>query len=837
MSDHDDIVGAEAFAAVMSQWKEGVKPLAKVRDAALARLSDALSDSAASNLDKAALLRQALRQESLRRGKSASIVLSSPPPDFDQVGLDIRQLSSGRIEISARSWLPSWLQHHGVAVDEAAMLAEERRHFSEEGPVADPALRSLGRTTYRSQAQQNAIRSALSMPSGALLVIDLPTGEGKSTVFQVIAGAGFASSPAGQVPGLVVVVVPTVTLALDHERNCDGSDDRPLAYVGGRDARNQLIRENILAGQQKILFAAPEAVVQSLRNPITRLARDGLLSAVVIDEAHLIDGWGTGFRTEFQTLAGILNFWREISSGSEVFRTVFLSATFSDGALETLEDLFSPGKPIPIVSGARIRPEPEYWIAPPAPRDQRARRVYEAICHLPRPAILYVTRVSDAESWSDNLRLRGFSRLGLVHGGTDGEERERVLLGWNDGAIDIVVATSAFGLGIDYAHVRTVIHACLPETLDRFYQEVGRGGRDGRASVSLLIPQDDDAQVAKSLSSKKVISIDRGFQRWRAMFEHPETQCEGYPRYAIALDVAPGYDMDDIDLRGERNTDWNQRTLALMARAGLIRLVGAKTDTSENESAPRQFERVDICEEGHLNRSTWQARVEPTRTAIATRGTHAFDLLRRFAAGNQCPARLIASLYGGESRHVALYCSGCQVCRDDPSAKAPEGLVPYRRPLWPIQASMAPILDTVWGPEKWAVVTYPHQSPARRVVRDLVDAVHRLDSYGIRSWIEVGRVAEWLRSSIAQTVQGKPWVVYSGERWAPVLWPMGARIIGCGPESVPTVRSITSDSMRSPRLIFVAEGSMDPDQPTRELASVLAGPVYRFEQFVTAILR
>ena len=104
----------------------------------------------------------------------------------------------------------------------------------------------------------------------------------------------------------------------------------------------------------------------------------------------------------------------------------------------------------------------------------------EALRHVPRPAILYVTRVVDAKAWRDRLEAEGFEHAELVHGETGANERDRILRGWRDGDIDLVVATSAFGLGIDYRHVRAVVHACIPESLDRFYQEVGRGGRDGR---------------------------------------------------------------------------------------------------------------------------------------------------------------------------------------------------------------------------------------------------------------------------------------------------------------------------------------------------------------------
>jgi ATP-dependent DNA helicase RecQ len=838
MSTTLSVSGAAAFAAVIRQWRDGVPGTVLFSEPPFARLSNAIDDPNATSMDRWILLRQALRYESLRTGGAVHAnLLTNPGTKAAELGLIVHAQTGGRCEVTALPWAPKWLEGGVTAVDEVAMKAEPRRFHDFEGPDADPFLLSLGQKTYRSVAQQSAIRAALSMPAGASLIIDLPTGEGKSTVFRVVASAGFASSPSGRTPGLVVVVVPTVTLALDHERTCDGSDDQPLAYIGGRDVRNGMICDAIRSGTQRIVFAAPEAVVQSLRIPLAKAAQDGLLGAVVIDEAHLIDGWGTGFRTEFQSLAGVLNAWRANASTTEIFRTIFLSATFTNATLQTLGELFSPEIPIPIVSGARIRPEPEYWVAETTDPSNRVQRVYEAICHLPRPAILYVTKVKDAEWWYDYLRRHGFQRIALVHGGTSHDLREKALAGWNAGAIDLVVATSAFGLGIDYPHVRTVIHACLPETLDRFYQEIGRGGRDGCACVSLLIPQVDDEEVARNLSSKKVITVDRGLQRWRSMFSHPSTKCEGYPRYVVPLDVPPGYEIDDIDLAGERNTDWNQRTLALMARSGLIRLVGACTPNLSDDSAPIQLERIEILEEGHLDVTVWKARVELKRAAILAESRGSFDLLKKTATGRACPTRLVASLYSSDDRHVALVCSGCRLCREDPGEKVAEGTVPYCRPPWRVQAELAANLHSIWSAPGFAVVSYPVKAPAKRTIRDFSEAIRRLDAYGLRIWANVGSVPTWISYTVAQALNARPWIVQKSNFWDPIVWPTGARVVACSADNTPTSRAISSVPLGSQRIVLIAEGSLDPDQTSRKLADIVPGPAYLFEEFLTMVLR
>src|SRR5262249_52211360 len=191
----------------------------------------------------------------------------------------------------------------------------------------------------------------------------------------------------------------------------------------------------------------------------------------------------------------------------------------------------------------------------PDPATQE-RWVREAVRRLPRPLLLYVSRRKHAEDWAARLRdEEQIFRLGFVHGGSG--DREGVVEKWRRNQLDIVVATSAFGLGMDKGDVRAVIHACVPETADRFYQEVGRGGRDGRASLSLAVYTDADLADAAQLNRERIITAKRGLERWEAM-------------RATAVDV-PGRDgVYRVDLRArpsdvasdsEANLAWNLRTL------------------------------------------------------------------------------------------------------------------------------------------------------------------------------------------------------------------------------------------------------------------------------------
>ena len=217
------------------------------------------------------------------------------------------------------------------------------------------------------------------------------------------------------------------------------------------------------------------------------------------------------------------------------------------------------------LAAVTLRPEPDYFLSHCSDETEKEKRVLETLRHGPRPAILYVTKVKDAISWHDRCRTEGWTRVGLMHGKTSPKDRATVIKKWQDDELDLVVATSAFGLGMDKGDVRLVLHACVPETIDRYYQEVGRGGRDGYACVSMMIWENKDLQLAKRMGSRQLIGDKKGFRRWKAMWNDRieyEEQCFVNLQKKWATE----------HWAGDSNLIWNVRTLLLMARVGAIKL-------------------------------------------------------------------------------------------------------------------------------------------------------------------------------------------------------------------------------------------------------------------------
>jgi hypothetical protein len=204
-----------------------------------------------------------------------------------------------------------------------------------------------------------------------------------------------------------------------------------------------------------------------------------------------------------------------------------------------------------------------------------------------RPVILYVTEVEDAKIWTQKLRDIGWQRLGCVHGRATTEEREQAIDDWRNNRIDIMVATSAFGLGMDKRDVRMVIHACVPETIDRFYQEVGRGGRDGRASASFLIYTERDRNTASGLGQPSIITKELGLERWKAIWY--DSKWDDLVLLANLRALRPTMIWD-----GETNMTWNLRTLLLLARAGALEI--------QHRPPPEIMKRNEESEEDFLSR-------------------------------------------------------------------------------------------------------------------------------------------------------------------------------------------------------------------------------------------
>ncbi|WP_425985270.1 protein DpdF [Ensifer sp. R-19] len=831
-----ELDGHEAFAALIGLLADKEDGQGwRSASPAIERLRHALCESPclASQLDLAVLLRQALRHEHARRGYKVSptvLVTHSRLSDFrgwEKAGLEVEAASSG-VHVTALPWQPDWLGNGRrftvEGVDGLAASETTRREFGAADDPGDPFLASIKRRAYRSRGQRAAVRAALSTPVGGTLVVALPTGEGKSMIFQLAQSVGFTGSDNQSGKGVTLVIVPTVALGINHEQEgveiCGLS--KPLLYQGGNDVQNAVIAQRIVDGSQGLCFTSPEAACGALRAPLRRAAEAGHLRALVVDEAHLVDQWGTGFRTEFQELSSLRRELIAAAPPTQRMRTILLSATLTDTSLETLQTLFGTDGHFESIAAVQLRPEPDYWISADTPEAVRVDRVLEALHHAPRPAVLYVTEVDEANAWYSRLIDAGFRRVRKLHGKTQQHDRESTVSQWRDGVLDIVVGTSAFGLGIDYAHARSVIHACVPETLDRFYQEVGRGGRDGKASLSIIVPTPKDYKTAESINAQKVIGIDRGLQRWSTMFTRKLSL--GSARFAVRIDGRPGSEEGDIDMVGDANTDWNLRTLTLMARAGLIRMLGTPY--------PRILEKgdwleIDIVDDHHLDENTWRERVEPFRREIWLANKRNLDLMRKFLASDRCPAEVFEELYGAD--RVSRTCSRCSKCRVSMASRHQTRPVGEPRAPWP--GVITPEIDRLLDRDGRLLVTYDHDELDRKASRRLGESFHRLQKDGLSKLLILGR-PPFDMARVLQFAEYVPFFVSHVPSLALSRLPKGPEIVLVGNDQQLFAQNLEPRS-GAPRIFIAPRDQKSHDQ--RRLRDVFGGRTLTLGDFFSRV--
>lgn len=808
--------------------------------------------------DVVALVRQVLRHESAQQGVDQHLTLPSvggwpSQSQWQEGGCAALPGGDERFIVSALPWTPRWARDQSVRPGLSAERPERRR--PDLRTSGDPFLADvLGPTftSYASVGQKQAVRTVLSVSEGATVVVNLPTGSGKSAV--AIAPALLQSRGGG----VTVVVVPTTSLALDQERATQahllashptGVHPSRLAYFSDQpDSERTTIRSAIRDGSQRVVFTSPESLITSLGPSIHAAARAGHLRYLVIDEAHTVASWGVDFRPEFQALSG---FRRDLlravaASGAEPPKTLLLSATITADALDTLVALFGEPGPVEYVASVFIRPEPEYWILSTTSAAERTEKVLEAVRHLARPAIVYVSTRNDANALVAALRADGNRRIDVITGDTRAYDRSRAIKRWRGewedselgraiSEVDVIVGTSAFGLGVDQSDVRAVIHACVPETIDRYYQEVGRSGRDGCASAAVLMEAPGDRAIARRLSGVQVIGVELGLERWEAMLHAGEHL--GGNRYRLSLDSRRGQ-----IVRGSReNEAWNLRTLSLMMRAQLIRLDAEPPpvlDDASEEAARSAFERyvtsavVEITDPGHLDPDVWKRVVEPARRTTMRSSAEAHSLMLRALDEDYDLSDLFSSAYSiGDSTLLGPRatttpqrgCGGCPHCRSigrSLYAAEPGVPEPVSRPV----TRVVGVLDELTSGGIAPLVVLLDPSPLRRRGRwpEFVELLTRLIRHGVRLLSADRAVLDLPAVRTAHTVSRDAYLFLEPNP-AHLFAPKVPSLIVHDPheeEPVAPVSYFRPPTVPHPRVIVLPPDARDGERPDRLVAEL-----------------
>ncbi|WP_167529507.1 RecQ family ATP-dependent DNA helicase [Streptomyces spinoverrucosus] len=322
----------------------------------------------------------------------------------------------------------------------------------------------------------------------------LPTGSGKSAIYQV---AGLS------IGGLTLVVSPLIALQRDQIRSLSGR------HYGTRNTiRAELLNSSLKAHERKdtltrlargdldFLFIGPEQLTNSETWAAVRTgARE--VGLFVVDEAHLVSEWGQEFRPEYLRLAGAV---------AELGRPTVLALTATASPPVQADITRRLGmESSEVVVADFDRPNISLAMRQTQPSKPEAQAVddlcVDVLIEHETPALIYALTHARCESLADRLRLDAY-RVAPYHAGLSAGARADVQDKFFSGKLDAVVATSAFGLGIDKADVRTVVHAGVPASIDDYYQEIGRAGRDGEPAAAVLVHDPRTIRIPRILAAR-----------------------------------------------------------------------------------------------------------------------------------------------------------------------------------------------------------------------------------------------------------------------------------------------------------------------------------------------
>ncbi|MFS2240920.1 RecQ family ATP-dependent DNA helicase [Microbacterium sp. OR16] len=449
-------------------------------------------------------------------------------------------------------------------------------------------------------AQRDAIEASV---AGRDVLGVLATGYGKSVMYQIAATLR---------EGVTVVVSPLIALQEDQLVGIESAPGAPAAVALNSTGGARRTREAwrmLRSGRAEFVLLAPEQLAKE--EVLTALAELDV-SLLVVDEAHCIASWGHDFRPDYLMLGAVA----ERLGRPPIMALTATASTPVRAEISRRLGLRDPFESI----GELDRPEITLTVRRHTRDADKRAAVVDEVVELPKPGLVYTATRRDTEQYAQQLQERGL-RAAAYHAGMPAKSRAQVHEDLLDDRLDVVVATSAFGMGIDKPNVRFVVHADAPESVDAYYQEVGRAGRDGEPAQATLHFRPEDLALRRYFAGRK----PAGGEIRRLLHA-----LEGGSRKRAQLAEASGFSARRVTA-----------LLALLSDTGHVRIGRSGATLLSHDAAAAVSDALERVEE--------RERIDQSR----------IEMMRSYAETRRCRRQVLLGYFGDELDDP---CGNCDTC-------------------------------------------------------------------------------------------------------------------------------------------------------------------------------